>query len=127
MTSGATMTERATILSPGAGWFLGLGFLVMLVIGILVAAGFFTDHTRTLAVREIKHEKGGYYLVSDGKGQVIKLKRRWWDWNKNIEFLLLETRHAALADKTVTFHCWGIRADIVQWYSNCDSVVAPNK
>ena len=86
----------------------------------------FLDHTRTLAVREIKYEKG-YYLVSDGKGQVIKLKRRWWDWNKNMEFLLVETRHAALADKTVTFHCWGIRADIVQWYSNCDSVVAPNK
>ena len=121
------MTARATLSSLGAGWFLGLGFVVILLIGILVAAGFFTDHTRTLAVREIKHEKGGYYLVSDGKGQVIKLKRRWWDWNKNIEFLLLETRHAALADKTITFHCWGIRADIVQWYSNCDSVVAPNK
>jgi hypothetical protein len=44
-----------------------------------------------------------------------------------MEFLLVETRHAALADKTVTFHCWGIRADIVKWYSNCDSVVAPNK
>ena len=121
------MTARTTISSLGEGWFLGLGFLVILVIGILVAGGFFTDHTRTLAVSEIKHEKGGYYLVSDGKGQVIKLKRRWWDWNKNMEFLLVETRHAALADKTVTFHCWGIRADIVQWYSNCDSVVAPNK
>jgi hypothetical protein len=44
-----------------------------------------------------------------------------------MEFLLADTRHAALADKTVTFHCWGIRADIVQWYSNCDSVVVPNK
>jgi hypothetical protein len=121
------MTARTTISSLGEGWFLGVGFLVILVIGILVAAGFFTDHTRTLAVREIKHEKGGYYLVSDGKGQIIKLKRRWWDWNKNMEFLLVETKHAALADKTVTFHCWGIRADIVQWYSNCDSVVAPNK
>ena len=117
------MTERTTISSLGEGCFLGLGFLVILVIGILVAAGFFTDHTRTLAVREIKHEKGGYYLVSDGKGQIIKLKRRWWDWNKNMEFLLVETKHAALADKTVTFHCWGIRADIVQWHSNCDSVV----
>jgi hypothetical protein len=121
------MTARTTISSLGEGWFLGVGFLVIVVIGILVAAGFFTDHTRTLAVREIKHEKGGYYLVSDGKGQIIKLKRRWWDWNKNMEFLLVETKHAALADKTVTFHCWGIRADIVQWYSNCDSVVAPNK
>jgi hypothetical protein len=121
------MTARTTISSLGTGWFLGLGLLVIIVIGILVAAGFFTDHTRTLAVREVKHEKGGYYLVSDGKGQIIKLKRRWWDWNKNMEFLLVETKHAALADKTVTFHCWGIRADIVQWYSNCDSVVAPNK
>jgi hypothetical protein len=121
------MTERTTISSLGEGWFLGLGFLVILVIGILVAAGFFTDHTRTLAVREVKHEKGGYYLVSDGKGQIIKLKRRWGDWNKNMEFLLVETKHAAIANRAVTFHCWGIRADIVQWYSNCDSVVAPNK
>jgi hypothetical protein len=119
------MTARTTISSSlGVGWFLGLGFVVILVIGTLVAGGFFTDHTRTVPVRDSKHEKGGYYLVSDGKGQVIKLKRRWWDWNKNMEFLLLETRHAALADKTVTFHCWGIRAEIVQWYSNCDSVVA---
>ena len=52
------MTARTTISSsPGVGWFLGLGFVVILVIGILVAGGFFTDHTRTLAVREIKHEK----------------------------------------------------------------------
>ena len=59
------MTARTTIPSLGEGWFLGLGFLVIIIMGILVAAGFFTDHTRTLAVREIKHEKGGYYLVSD--------------------------------------------------------------
>ena len=123
------MTERITISSrsPGVGWFLGLGFVVLLIIGALVAGGFFTDHTRTVAVREIKHEKGGYCLVLDGRGQVVKLKRRWWDSNKNIELLLAETRHAILADKTVTYHCWGIRADIVQWYSNCDSVIAPNK
>ena len=49
------MTARTTISSPGIGWLLGLGFVVILVIGALVAAGFFTDHTRTLAVREIKH------------------------------------------------------------------------
>ena len=121
------MTARTTISSVGEGWFLGLGFVVILIIGALAAGGFFTDHTITLAVREIKHEKGGYYLVSDGKGQIIKLKRRWWDWNKNMEFLLVETKHAAIANRAVTFHCWGIRADIVQWYSNCDSVVAPNK
>ena len=122
------MTERITISSsPGEGWFLGLGFVLLLIIGALVAGGFFTDHTRTFAVKQIKHEKGGYYLASDSKGQIIKLKRRWWDSNKNIELLLAETRHAILADKTVTYHCWGIRADIVQWYSNCDSVIAPNK
>ena len=44
-----------------------------------------------------------------------------------MEFLLVEIKHAALADKTLTFHCWGVRADIVEWYSNCDSVVVPNK
>ena len=87
------MTARTTISSLGEGWFLGLGFLVILVIGILVAAGFFTDHTRTLAVREIKHEKGGHYLVSDGKGQIIKLKRRWWDWNKNMQHWQIRLLH----------------------------------
>jgi hypothetical protein len=38
------MTARATISSLGAGWFLGLRFLVVLVIGILVAAGFFRSY-----------------------------------------------------------------------------------
>ena len=65
--------ENKISISPGAGWFLGLGFVLLLIICALVAGGFFTDHTRTLAVREIKHEKGGYYLVSDGRGQAIKL------------------------------------------------------
>ena len=44
--------------SPGVGWFLDHGFVIILVIGGLVASGFFTDHTRTLAVRQVKHEKG---------------------------------------------------------------------
>jgi hypothetical protein len=63
------MTAGTTISSVGEGWFLGLGFLVILVIGILVAAGFFTDHTRTLAIREVKHEKVDIILYQTAKGR----------------------------------------------------------